>query len=134
MIFIIIAFLANVAFASSPLCPQIAVGFLENFLSQFIPILIFGAIISVGLTILSKRPEFVAYGCGGVFILALIIGLLTTLIHFVKAHSTAFIIAGIIIVFIILILIVIAYFERDKQEPTKIVYGNATRITEKKNL
>lgn len=114
-------FLANVAFASSPLGPEIAAGFLDSFLSQFIPILILGAIISIGLTILSKRPEFVAYGCGGIFILALVIGLLTTLIHFVKAHSTAFIIVGIIIIFIISILIVIAYFERDKQEPIETV-------------
>ncbi|WP_405327280.1 nuclease-related domain-containing protein [Fibrobacter sp.] len=119
--FILIAFLANAAFANSPLGPQIATGFLDSFLSQFIPILIFGAIISIGLTILSKRPEFVAYGCGGIFILTLVIGILTTLIHFVKTHSTAFIIAGIIIIFIISILIVIAYFERDKQEPIETV-------------
>ena len=71
---------------------------------------------------MSKRPEFAVIGCGGISILALIIGILTTLIDFVKAHSTAFLIVGIIIIFIILIISIIAYFENNEnKEPIETV-------------
>ena len=122
LFFILIALFANEVVANNALTQQMATGFLQGFFSQFIPYLILGTIISIGLSVISKRPEFVAYGCGGIFILALVIGLLTSLIHFVKAHSTAFIIAGIIIIFIILIIGIIAYFDNNEnKEPIETV-------------
>ncbi len=122
MIFIIIAFLANATFANSPLGKQIAESTFDNLLSRFFVIILLGAIISAGLSVMSKKPEFAVIGCGGISILALVIGLLTTLIQFVKAHSTAFIIAGIIIIFIILIICIIAYFDNNEnKEPIETV-------------
>lgn len=122
MIFIIIAFLANATFANSPLGKQIAESSFDNLLSRFFVIILLGAIISAGLSVMSKKPEFAVIGCGGISILALVIGLLTTLIQFVKAHSTAFIIAGIIIIFIILIICIIAYFDNNEnKEPIETV-------------
>ena len=126
LFFILIAFLTNATFASETLTQQIATSFWQNFFSHFIPYLVLAAVISIGLTILSKRPEFAVFGCGGISILALIIGLLTSLIHFVKAHSTAFIIAGIIFIFSISVLIIIAYFDREKQEPIETVIPKIT--------
>ena len=90
-------------FANDTMISQISNAFFSSFFSFFLPIVALGAILSVGLSLAQKRPEFLAYGCGGIFLLAFVVGLILTIIEFVKAHSTAFIVGGVVLVLIIIV-------------------------------
>ena len=83
-----------------------ATDFAGNFVSGIIPILVLVAIISIGLSLVQKKPEIMACGCGTIFL----IGLALVIIDFIKAHSNFFIIAG-IVVFIVVILFLFAKVE-----------------------
>ena len=104
----ILFLLSTVVFANNTndVMAKAAVGFVNSFSSVFIPILILGAIITIGLSMVQKKPEVVAYGCG----IILLIGLALVIIDFIKAHSNFFIIAG-IVVFIVVILFLFAKVE-----------------------
>ena len=69
----------------------------------FFPIVALGAILSVGLSLAQKRPEFLAYGCGGIFLSVFIVGLILTIVEFVKAYSIFFIIGGILLILVIIV-------------------------------
>lgn len=108
--FISVLFLLSAgAFASNTndVMAKAASGFVSSFSSVFIPIIIFGAIISIGLSMAQKKPEILAYGCGTIFL----IGLVLIIIDFIKTHSAFFTIAGIIVVFIVVILFLFAQYE-----------------------
>ncbi len=59
--------------------------FFSSFFS-FFPIVALGAILSVGLSLAQKRPEFLAYGCGGIFLSVFIVGLILTICQFDERH------------------------------------------------
>ena len=44
-----------------------------------------------------------AYGCGGIFLSVFIVGLILTIIEFVKAYSIFFIIGGILLILVIIV-------------------------------
>ena len=90
------------AFANGAMVSQMANGFFGSFFSFFLPIVVLGAILSIGLSLAQKKPEMLAYGCGTIFMFAFVVGIILTIVDFIKAHSTAFIIGGIILVLIIL--------------------------------
>ena len=91
------------AFANDAMISQMSNAFFSSFFSFFLPIVALGAILSVGLSLAQKRPEFLAYGCGGIFLLAVAVGLILMIIEFIKAHSTAFIVGGVVLVLIIIV-------------------------------
>lgn len=97
------SFFAICTFANDAMIPQMSNAFFSSFFSFFLPVVALGAILSVGLTLVQKRPEFLAFGCGGIFLLAFVVGLILTIIEFIKAHSTAFIVGGIVLVLIIVV-------------------------------
>lgn len=101
--------LSAVAFAgnTNDVMAKAASGFVSNFFSVFIPIIILGTIISIGLSTAQKKPELLGYGCGTIFL----IGLALVVIDFIKAHSAFFTIAGIIVVFVLVILFIIAKYQ-----------------------
>ena len=100
MLLLSIGVLAN---NTNDVMAKAATGFVSGFTSIFIPLLIFGTIISIGLSMAQKKPEMLAYGCGTIFL----IGLVLTIIDFVKAHSAFFTVAGIVIVLIAAIVFII---------------------------
>ena len=87
LISLLLLLFAN-AFAngSNDVMAKAASGFISSFSSVFIPILIFGAIISIGLSMARKKLEMLAYGCGTI----LLLGIVLAIVDFVKAHSTFF--------------------------------------------
>lgn len=91
------------AFANDAMISQMSNAFFSIFFSGFLLIAVITAILSVGLTLAQKRPEFLAYGCGGIFLLAFVAGIILTIIEFIKTHSTAFAIGGIILILIIIV-------------------------------
>ena len=93
-----------VANGTNDVMAKAATGFISCFSSVFIPILIFGVIISIGLSMAQKKPEMLAYGCGTIFL----IGLALVIIDFVKAHSAFFTIVGAVVVLIVVVLFIIA--------------------------
>jgi hypothetical protein len=99
-----IALLLTSAFAgNSAMVSQMTSAFVSSFTSIFIPIVVFGAIISIGLSMAQKKPEMLAYGCGTI----LLLGLILVIVDFIKAHSAFFTIAGIVIVLIVAIVFII---------------------------
>ena len=90
-------------FANDAMISQMANGFFSKFFSGLLLIAVLTAILSVGLSLAQKRPEFLAYGCGGIFLFAFVVGLILTIIEFIKAHSTAFIVGGVVLVLIIIV-------------------------------
>lgn len=100
---LLLSFFAICTFANDAMIPQMSNAFFSSFFSFFLPVVALGAILSVGLTLAQKRPEFLAFGCGGIFLLAFVVGLILTIIEFIKAHSTAFIVGGIVLVLIIIV-------------------------------
>lgn len=100
---LLLSFFAICTFANDAMIPQMSNAFFSSFFSFFLPVVALGAILSVGLTLVQKRPEFLAFGCGGIFLLAFVVGLILTIIEFIKAHSTAFIVGGIVLVLIIVV-------------------------------
>lgn len=95
----ILFLLSTVVFANNTndVMAKAAVGFVNSFSSVFIPILILGAIITIGLSMVQKKSEVVAYGCG----IILLIALALVIIAFIKAHSNFFIIAGFIVLVVV---------------------------------
>ena len=81
------SFFAIYTFANDAMISQMSSAFFSSFFSFFLPIVALGAILSVGLSLAQKRPEFLAYGCGGFFLSVFIVGLILTIIEFVKAYS-----------------------------------------------
>ena len=75
------------AFANDAMISQMANGFFSKFFPGFLLIAVITAILSVGLTLAQKKPEILAYGCGGVFLLTFICGLLLIVIEFIKASN-----------------------------------------------
>ena len=107
---IFVLFLLSVdvlADSTNDVMAKAATGFVNSFSSVFIPIIIFGAIISIGFSMAQKKPEIIGYGCGTIFL----IGLAMVIIDFIKTHSTFFTIAGFIVAFILVILFLIAKYE-----------------------
>ena len=107
---IFVLFLLSVdvlADSSNDVMAKAATGFVNSFSSVFIPIIIFGAIISIGFSMAQKKPEIIGYGCGTIFL----IGLAMVIIDFIKTHSIFFTIAGFIVAFILVILFLIAKYE-----------------------
>lgn len=100
---LLLSFFAICTFANDAMIPQMSNAFFSSFFSFFLPVVALGAILSIGLTLVQKRPEFLAFGCGGIFLLAFVVGLILTIIEFIKAHSTAFIVGGIVLVLIIVV-------------------------------
>lgn len=100
---LLLSLLALNVFANDTMVSQMANGFFSSFFSFFIPIVVLGAILSIGLSLAQKKPEMLAYGCGTIFLLAIVGGIIITIVDFIKAHSTAFIVGGIILVLAILI-------------------------------
>ena len=92
-----------------------ATGFVSSFTSIFIPLLIFGTIISIGLSMAQKKPEMLAYGCGTIFL----IGLVLVIIDFVKAHSAFFTVAGLVVVVIAAIVFIVRQ-SRGEDYPSEI--------------
>lgn len=101
--------LSAVAFAgnTNDVMAKAASGFVSNFFSVFIPIIILGTIISIGLSTAQKKPELLGYGCGTIFL----IGLALVVIDFIKAHSAFFTIAVAIFILIAVILFLFAQYE-----------------------
>lgn len=95
-----------VANGTNDVMAKAATDFAGNFVSGIIPILVLVAIISIGLSMVQKKPEIMACGC----LTIPLIGLVLVIIDFVKAHSNFFIIAG-IVVFIVVILFLFAKLE-----------------------
>ena len=91
-----------VANGTNDVMAKAATDFAGNFVSGIIPILVLVAIISIGLSMAQKKPEILAYGCGTIFL----IGLVLVIIDFVKAHSNFFITAG----FVVLIVVILSLF------------------------
>lgn len=100
MLLLSIGVLAN---NTNDVMAKAATGFVSGFTSIFIPLLIFGTIISIGLSMAQKKPEMLAYGCGTI----LLLGLILAIVDFIKAHSAFFTVAGIVIVLIAAIVFII---------------------------
>lgn len=100
---LLLSFFALNTFANDTMVSQMTNGFLSSFFSFFLPIVALGAILSVSLSLAQKKPKILAYGCGGIFLLLLIGGLILAIVEFVKAHSTFFIVGGILLILIIII-------------------------------
>ncbi len=115
----ILFLLSTVVFANNTndVMAKAAVGFVNSFSSVFIPILILGAIITIGLSMVQKKPEVVAYGCG----IILLIGLALVIIAFIKAHSNFFIIAG----FIVLVVVILSLIVKNENEESNL--GNKSQ-------
>lgn len=73
------SFFAIYTFANDAMISQMSSAFFSSFFSFFLPIVALGAILSVGLSLAQKRPEFLAYGCGGIFLSVFIVGLILTI-------------------------------------------------------
>lgn len=71
---LLLSLFAIYAFANDAMISQMSNAFFSSFFSYFLPIVALGAILSVGLSLAQKRPEFLAYGCGGIFLLAVAVG------------------------------------------------------------
>ncbi len=100
---LLLSLFAIYAFANDAMISQMSNAFFSSFFSNFLPIVALGAILSVGLSLAQKRPEFLAYGCGGIFLLAVAVGSILMIIEFIKAYSTFFIIGGILLILIIIV-------------------------------
>lgn len=115
-IVLFIALLLTSAFAdNNAMVSQMSSAFLSCFTSIFIPLLIFGTIISIGLSMVQKKPEMLAYGCGTIFL----IGLVLVIIDFVKAHSAFFTVAGLVVVLIAAIVFIVRQ-SRGEDYPSEI--------------
>ncbi len=115
-IVLFIALLLTSAFAdNNAMVSQMSSAFLSSFTSIFIPLLIFGTIISIGLSMAQKKPEMLAYGCGTIFL----IGLVLVIIDFVKAHSAFFTVAGLVVVLIAAIVFIVRQ-SRGEDYPSEI--------------
>lgn len=73
------SFFAIYTFANDAMISQMSSAFFSSFFSFFLPIVALGTILSVGLSLAQKRPEFLAYGCGGIFLSVFIVGLILTI-------------------------------------------------------
>lgn len=73
------SFFAIYTFANDAMISQMSSAFFSSFFSFFLPIVALGAILSVCLSLAQKRPEFLAYGCGGIFLSVFIVGLILTI-------------------------------------------------------
>lgn len=73
------SFFAIYTFANDAMISQMSSAFFSSFFSFFLPIVALGAILSVGLSLAQKRPEFLAYGCGAIFLSVFIVGLILTI-------------------------------------------------------
>lgn len=115
-IVLFVALLLTSAFAdNNAMVSQMSSAFLSSFTSIFIPLLIFGTIISIGLSMAQKKPEMLAYGCGTIFL----IGLVLVIIDFVKAHSAFFTVAGLVVVLIAAIVFIVRQ-SRGEDYPSEI--------------
>ena len=101
------SFFAIYTFANDAMISQMSSAFFSSFFSFFLPIVALGAILSVGLSLAQKRPEFLTYGCGGIFLSVFIVGLILTIIEFVKAYSIFFIIGGILLILVIIVAVIV---------------------------
>ena len=102
------------AFANDAMVSQMANGFFSSFFSFFIPIVALGAILSVALSLVQKKPEMLAYGCGTIFLLLVVAGLILTIVDFIRGRYVIFVVGGIILVLIVLFCYLI--FKPDPKE------------------
>ena len=110
----LLSFFALNAFANDAMVSQMANGFFSSFFSFFIPIVALGAILSVALSLAQKKPEMLAYGCGTIFLLLVVAGLILTIVDFIRGRYVIFVVGGIILVLIVLFCYLI--FKPDPKE------------------
>ena len=74
-----------------------------------------------------KDDDSGCLGCLVVMAFGLLVGLCSLAFDFVKAHSSFFIVFGVLVAFVGLITFIVYYFDKDKTKPT--VYDSSRRIT-----
>lgn len=116
----LLLFFATITLANDAMVSQMSNAFFSSFFSFFLPIVALGAILSVGLSLAQKRPEFLAYGCGGIFLIAIAIGLVLIIIEFIKAHSTVFIVGGILLILAIIVAAIVFNTTQTEEFPEDI--------------
>lgn len=114
------SFFAIYTFANDAMISQMSSAFFSSFFSFFLPIVALGTILSVGLSLAQKRPKFLAYGCGGIFLSVFIVGLILTIIEFVKAYSIFFIIGGILLILVIIVAVIVFKTTQTEEFPEDI--------------
>ena len=74
-----------------------------------------------------------AYGCGGIFLSVFIVGLILTIIEFVKAYSIFFIIGGILLILVIIVAAIVFNATQTEEFPED-VEPTYPKISEPQNL
>ena len=129
VIFVTLLF-SSLAFADKAMVEQMAASAWSSFFSTFIPLMVVVAIISAFFSVLSKRPEWAAIGCGGIFAFAIVVAIIQAIADFVSAHKTFFIGCGIAIVILVLVFFVTVFFI-SKEDPRDTVYPKIYDHTKK---
>lgn len=87
-----------------------------NAVSGLLPYIIVAFILSILIGILRKRPEFTGIGCLGV----LALGALVAFGQIVKAHSTFFIIAGLLVALVVFIYVICCWDDIKEKISTEV--------------
>lgn len=95
---------------------QIMTDATANAVGGLLPYIFFALVISILLGILRKRPEFAGIGCLGM----LILWALVALGQFIKAHSTVFIVVGLLIALVLLIVVISCWDEIKEKVSTEV--------------
>lgn len=108
---------------------QIMTDATANAVGALLPYIFVALVISILLGILRKRPEFAGIGCLGMLILWALIALG----QFIKAHSTVFIVVGLLIALVFLI-VVICFWDEIKEKVSTEVDNVQYRAETKREL
>lgn len=95
---------------------QIMVDGAANAIGALLPYILIALVISILLSFFRKRPEFAGIGCLGI----LILGALVALGQFIKAHSTVFIVVGLLIALVLLIVVISCWDEIKEKVSTEV--------------
>lgn len=101
---------------SSTNIAQIMTDATTNAVGALLPYIILAFAISIILGVLRKRPEIAGIGCLGVVIL----GILVAIGQFIKAHSTIFIVIGLLIALVLLIVVICCWDEIKEKVSTEV--------------
>lgn len=101
---------------ATPNISQIMTDATANAVGGLLPYIFVALVISILLGILRKRPEFAGIGCLGM----LILWALVALGQFIKAHSTVFIVVGLLIALVLLIVVISCWDEIKEKVSTEV--------------
>lgn len=101
---------------ATPNISQIMADATANALGGLLPYIFLAFVISILFSLLRKRPEFAGIGCLGIVAL----GILIAIGQFIKAHSTIFIVVGLLIALILVIVAVCCWDEIKEMVSTEV--------------